>query len=761
MNISPASLNNSFGILKNKNANKNVNSNYQTQPSFKASKQGTLSFGATMPLNFQERMAIIAKYQKLIDILNNPTKQNAKNAPELLAQLKDDKDCPDDLKSKILLGKDKQAMNKLASLYASSYREDQKVLFSAIEALIGASPDRETFLAQLTTKDERGRVLIEIASDEKELADFIFRCLQNDDEMLFEQVDLLDSARFNDRHQKLISRYGESNLLANSINENFVSLLEDLIEPKESEDEPTIIRNEELRKRIIDGVIKNNAVAKRVFDIDYYTDYKKERIDALNALVAIATADEKRQMFLNNTCMENIQGYAGFKYIFDCFKGDEEALSYLCKNAPITKRFTSETYLEFLQNAPDSARKHLLLKQDGLVLDLLPISYADKKMQIEFLKASPDEETLFAQILALPKLTQEVLELVPKEKREEIKEKHKEATKKRIDALHEENAMYNILQKAHPRNSKAIVGIAAILSQEPVGFAHFLFNRVAHKASDSKNSGFVINQGYCPTYPIYDVTSQDELRLLALAPDEETYFRIFNRKYLEKRTDKVFGYCMAAPNDETVFKILNNKKKVVCDYEYAKQVTMEERGFAGYLSPKENFDILTTLKDRRNQAKFLALQYPNYKVLTDSYEIGDDYKPRNVQKLYTDSISGYGYLNIFVRYISGEKHGIESTREALQELISQDSSYTSKLTEILFNIALDEDMSDDEIKKLFELYIPMISKGDNAQQFYEKLFETVEDNKDNKMAKKLLESIRPYIDSIYHSEISGIIETFD
>lgn len=304
MYISSISLNNYLAIKK-----QNVK-NYQTQPNFKSLNCDTVSFSGETGLNFAERMAFKTKYQKLAEMLDEPSLKTAQQCIDSLKQLKDDKDCPDDLKSEILLGQDKQAMNKVIKLYMNTRYEDEKTsLFNLIETMISASPDKETTLAQFTTKDENGRIPIQVVYNEKEVAEHILECFQNDSEALFAQCDALDKARFETRYisaMKIRGSLDKEYAICYRCDEDIIAFFEDLIEskknedePKENEDEPTIIRNQEIRDEIINNIREYNAIGKRLASMDYETEEAttEEKIHILDVLVALMTPEEKKNFF--------------------------------------------------------------------------------------------------------------------------------------------------------------------------------------------------------------------------------------------------------------------------------------------------------------------------------------------------------------------------------------------------------------------------------------------------------------------------------
>lgn len=757
MNISPIMLNNYLAIKK-----QNIK-NYQTRPNFKSLNFDTVSFSGETGLNFAERMAFKTKYQKLAEMLDNPSLYTAQKCIESLKQLKDDKDCPADLKSEILLGEDKQAMNKVIKLYMDTRYADEKTsLFDLIEAMISASPNKETTLAQFTTVDEDERIPIQVGCNEKEVVERILECFQNNSEALFAQCDALDKARFETRYisaMKIYGRLDKEEAICYGCDEDIIAFFEDLIEPKQNEDEPTIIRNQEIRDEIINNIREYNAIGKRLASMDYETEEAttEEKIHILDVLVALMTPEEKKELLLDDKCLGKLKGYIGFKYLLDSFKGDTKAIDKIYSKTPnkVFGKLSDEQCLKLLEDASSKNKKKLLLTKNGLVLDLLPISYADKSTQMKFLKASPDYETLERQILALPILTEEALELVPEEKREEIETEHKEKRQKRKNSLYKTpNTIYNIINNASESNrSKVILEIAGILADDHNQLRRFLFNRV-----NFNHSGFVVfDYGqYVPGSPINTLNENHKCKILDLVlPDEDLFFEIFGKVDFEVLKKQAYKYCQKAPSDEAILKILKHEKKKVSLTRM--QDRLEYTCLAGNLTPEQTLDVFGLLKDKNSKIKFLLLEYENCEhKLGSVWGVGS--RGKGVVGSYTTSSMGFTrFHDIYIKE-TGTEYRTQSTKEVFEKLISQDSSYFERVTDIILNLALDKEVADEEVEKLLSTYLPMLINGDNALEFFSKILEIVNSNNDKEQIRRLLENIKANVPEIYKKEIDNLIE---
>ncbi|MBR5305081.1 MAG: hypothetical protein IKU37_09675 [Candidatus Gastranaerophilales bacterium] len=759
MNISPIVLNNYLAIKK-----QNIK-NYQTQPNFKSLNCDTISFSGETGLNFAERMASIAKYQKLSQILNEPSSKTAQECIDSLKDLQDDKDCPADLKSEILLGQGKQAMNKVIKLYMGTRYADEKTsLFNLIEAMISASPNKKTTLAQFTTEDENGRIPIQIAYSDKKMAERIYKCFEGDSETLSVLRNAVDEAKadreFAKYHDLRCHFFPKGR---RAIENDFIQYLKNLIKPRENPDEPIIIRDQKARDSIVKFAISANLPA------EYFGYSEKNRREGyketLKAIADLATPEEKRALFLNRNLFYVCSYSEDIMFAWSIFKDDMEAKNELCriissltnwKRDVCLDTLSAEHMLSIINEVGPEARKTLLLATDKL--DLLPISYADKKTQIEFLKASPDDETREKQLLALPKLTEEALELVPEEKREEIETKHKEKHQKRKNSLYETpNTIYNMINNASESyRSKIILKIAGILADDHNQLRGFLFNCV-----NFKHSGFVVfgHGQYVPGLPINTLNENHKCKILDLVlPDEDLFFKIFREVDFEVLKEQAYKYCQKAPSDEAILKILKHEKKkepLTC-----MQDRLEYTCLAGNLTPEQTLDVFGLLKDKNSKIKFLLLEYENCEHKLDSvWGVGS--RGKGVVGRYTTSSMGYTYRHEIYIKETGTEYRTQSTKEVFEKLISQDSSYLGRVIDIILNLALDKEVADEEVRKLLNAYVPMLSNEDNALEFFSKIFEIVNSNNDKEQIRRLLENIKANVSEICKKEIDDLIEKLD
>ena len=752
MNISPIMLNNYLAIKK-----QNIK-NYQTRPNFKSLNCDTISFSGETGLNFPKRMALITDYQKLAKMLDEPSSETAQECIDSLNQLQDNKGCPDDLKSRILLGQGNQAMNKVIKLYMNTRNEIEKdLLFKLMEAMISASPDKETTLAQFTTEDENGRIPIQVGCNEKEVAELILNCFQDNSEALFVQCDALDKARFETRY--ISGSLDKEHAICYSCDEDIIVFFEDLIKPKENEDEPTIIRNQEIRDDIINNIREYNVIGKRLESMDYKTKEAttEQKIHILDVLVALMTPEEKKELLLDDKCLRKLKGYVGFKYLLDSFKGDTEAINKIYSKTPykVFRNLSDEQCFKLLEDTSSENKKKLLLAKNGLVSELSPISYADKSTQMKFLEASPDYDTLEQQILALPILTEEALELVPEEKREEIETKHKEKRQKRKNSLYETpNTIYNMINNASEGNrSKVILEIAGIFADDHNQLRRFLFNRV-----NFKHSGFVVfdHGQYVPRLPINTLNENHKCKILDLVlPDEDLFFKIFREVDFEVLRKQAYKYCQKAPSDEAILKILKHEKKKVPLNRM--QERLEYTCLAGNLTPEQTLDVFGLLKDKNSKIEFLLLKYENCEhKLGSVWGVGS--RGKGVVGRYMTSSMGFArYHDIYIKE-TGTEYRTQSTKEVFEKLISQDSSYLKKVIDIILNLALDKEVADEEVEKLLSAYLPMLINSDNALEFFSKIFEIVNSNNDKEQIRRLLENIKANVSEIYKKEIDDLIE---
>lgn len=707
MNISPIMLNNYLAIKK-----QNIK-NYQTQPNFKSLNCDTVSFsGATNNLSSQERIAFITKYQQLSQMLNEPSSKTAQQCIDSLNQLKDDKDCPANLKSEILLGQDKQAMNKVIKLYMDAWYNDEKTsLFDLIETMISASPNKETTLAQFTTEDKNGRIPIQIAYSDKKIAERIYRCFEHDSETLFAQCEAADTARatrefakYEKLQEQFFPRYSKR------IESNFIKYLNDLIEPGENPDE-LIIRDQKGRDSIVEFAISNNLPAAYFRSIE--ENRRKGYKVTLKAIADLATPEEKRTLFLNRDFLNNCCTFEDIMFAWNIFKDDMKAKNDICEtissltnrqgNVSLFDSFSAEQMLGIINKVGPEARKTLLLATDGL--DLLPISYADKKTQIELLKASPDDETREKQILALPKLTQEALELVPEEKREEIKQRYDEAFNERIKSI--KNNSVNLREQAFTTrqdSNKTKLGMGIILLHEPEENHELMVNALLRL----EKSGY-------------------EAKLSGLTTNPYAYAELIKALPFETIVENAVEYCKNAPSDDAILKIMERYDVTSYRSIMGQHVYYETKTVAGGITPEQAFEILNLFKDPKNQIRFL-----------NGYWIDMRFKnnPPTEEKVAEELYSRRG--------------------RKISQSILEYSACHEKLLDVLFNIALDENINDGYLDWLFSTYDKVIKEYNFAELFGK--LETIAQNKDKKQAEKLLTLVKDHVPNLYQNEIDKLLK---
>ena len=710
MNISPIMLNNYLAIKK-----QNIK-NYQTQPNFKSLNCDTISFQGTNGSGSQERIAFITKHQELSQMLNKPSVKTAQKCIDSLKNLQDDKDCPADLKSEILLGQDKQAMNKVIKLYMDTrYKDEKTLLFNLIEAMISASPNKETTLAQFTAKDANGRIPIQIAYSDKKMAERIYKCFEHDSEALFAQCEAAEEARAAREFAKYEKLQDQFFPRCGKIGSNFIGYLEDLIEPREdliepgeNPDKPIIIRDQKARDSIVKFAISNNLPAR------YFRSIEEHRIKGytptLKAIADLATPKEKRTLFLNRNFLNNCRNFEDIMFAWYIFKDDMKAKNEICTTiSSLTNRegdvslfdsLSVEQMRIIIDIVGPEARKKLLLATDKL--DLLPISYTDEETQIEFLKASPDDETREKQILALPKLTQEALELVPGEKREEIKQRYDEAFNKRIKSI--KNNPVSLRKQtitAREDSNKTKLGMGIILLHDP-----------------EENHELVVNT------LLYLGASGHEAKLLGLTTNPYAYVELIKALPLETVAKNAVEYCKNAPSDDAILKIMEHYDAKLKFNKYEGKYYYCVETVASSITPEQAFEILNLFKDPKNQIQFLNASHKHMFLNSPTEE-------KVAEELYCrdQRISG-----LFLEY----------------------SACHERLLDVLFNIALDENIDYEELDWLFETYDKVINEY-NFAKLLDKL-KTIVDNNDEEQAENLLTLVREHVPELYQDEIDKLLE---
>ena len=261
-----------------------------------------------------------------------------------------------------------------------------------------------------------------------------------------------------------------------------------------------------------------------------------------------------------------------------------------CQTQPSFKSLECDKFVS-------GAQRSFYSYEDGVSLP--SISFENEARQVEILSAITDKAFLREQILAIPRLTQRILELIPQEEREEIKVLHDAKFKGKLEYL-----------TAHQR------------IKEPIG-----------------------------------------------------------------------------------------RCNMPCE------VGMES--IAGNLTPEESFDMITSFEDKNKQIEFLLLEYPNwkYRVAEIKKDINYDYREMSGMIVFKEVRERDC---CFVYYSKGIESGIESTRQAIEKLISRDFSYQARLVDILYDIALDEKVSEEDVQNLFGAYIPILDTS-HAQKLISKV----------------------------------------
>ncbi|MBR5303279.1 MAG: hypothetical protein IKU37_00450 [Candidatus Gastranaerophilales bacterium] len=716
MNISPIVLNNYLTIKK-----QNLNKNHQTQPNFKSLNCDTISFTSTDTTNPKKVPVRIicrkpspksvdfkTKYQKLSQMLNDPSIITAQECIDLLNQLKKDKNCPADIKSEILLGKDKQAMNKLVGLYMKPYNvKDKDLLFDLMNAMIKASPDKETTLAQFTTKNQNSEIPIQIAYDDKRVTDRIFECFTHDSEALSAQQEAVDEVQMGQELEKYSNLDNNFFPSYGKISANFIKYLEGLIKPGKNPNEPTIIRDQRARDEIIAYAIEAE-VPTFYFKYDE-EDREPEYKQMVKALANLATPEEKRTMFLNKEFLSGCRTFEDIMFVLDVFKDDMEAknssfeiISSLNNHQDDVFTFDSlsaEQILKIINKVEPEVRKTLLLKTDKL--DLLPISYTDEEMQMEFLKASPDDETLEKQLLALPILTQEALELVPEEKRDEIKQRYDKAFKKRIKSIKNNPiGLRQQIQTARKDVNKTKLGMEIILLHD-----------------SKENQEFIVHA----LLRLGLTGNEDKLSRLITNPN--AYVELIKGFPFETVAKNVVEYCKKAPNEDAILQILRHyyvEHNQYINYYFINAISAS-------LTHEQAFEILNLFKNPEKQFQFLTT------LCGKNIKFEEHPTEKDIEEELSSGV-GWNFLDEF----------------------SEHPEYDEKLLDIIFNIALDKNVDNRGLYCLSNRSYRII-RNYNFTELCNKL-ETITQTSDKKQAERLLTFVKGHVTDTYKNEIDRLLK---